>query len=387
MFRVNPLFILVMALVVGGPSGCGGKAQMSSAGRMPDPALSSGQPVAVRVFDVVPSVAKSDLLIPAALSIEGVAVVTAQRDGAIARLRVQEGSRVSKGEVIANLSGDEDLRAQLRQAELEVNRLKVEQSQLEALIKLDRNEFEREKGLAKEGFISQADVEHAQFKFEAASLELDKSRVASQAAQSKVEAAKVELKKSVISAPISGLVSHRYVELGSSVARNEKLFEISPVSPLQVKFQLPQAERGRLGPGSVVGVSLVERDSFVASARVRRIQPVADPASNTFGYVADLIGGRGLMPGLAVNVRVPRTASGPDVLIPQSAFPPNSDLRRGTAATLFVVDGDRCAVRSVWVNSLNGDQVEIVSGLNAGDRVILSPPAQLKAGDLVAPRN
>src|SRR6266851_9888550 len=109
MFRVNPLFIFVMGLVVGGTSGCGGKAQVSSAGRKPDPALSSG-PVAVRVFDVVPSVAKSDLLIPAALSIEGVAVVTAQRDGAIARLRVQEGSRVAKGEVIANLSGDDDLR-------------------------------------------------------------------------------------------------------------------------------------------------------------------------------------------------------------------------------------------------------------------------------------
>jgi len=387
MFRVNPLFILVMALAVAGLAGCGGKAQVSPAGRLLDPASTSGQPVTVRVFDVVPSVAKSDLLIPAALSIEGVAIVTAQRDGAIARLRVQEGSHVSKGEVIANLSGDEDLRAQLRQAELEVNRLKVEQSQLEALIKLDRNEFEREKDLAKGGFISQADVEHAQFKFEAASLELDKSRVASQAAQSKVEAARVELKKSVISAPISGLVSHRYVELGSSVARNEKLFGISPVSPLQVKFQLPQAEKGTLGPGSVVGISLVDRGAIVASARVRRIQPVADPASNTFGYVADVIGGRGLMPGLAVNVRVARMASAPNILVPQTAFPANSNLRRGTAATLFVVDGDRCAVRSVWVNSLDGDQVEIVSGLNAGDRVILSPPVQLKAGDLVIPRN
>jgi RND family efflux transporter MFP subunit len=386
MFRVNSVFVLVVGLAAG-LSGCGGKAQVSSAAGSPNSNSNSGQPIAVRVYQVARSVARGDMLIPAALSIEGVAVVTSQRDGAIAQLRTQEGSRVSKGEVVARLSGDDDLRAQLRQAELEVNRLQVEQSQLDALIKLDRNEFEREKILAKDGLSSQSQVEHAQFKFEASSLELQKSRVASQAAQSKIEAVKAELKKSVINAPISGLVTHRYVEMGSSVARNDKLFEISPLSPLQVKFQLPQAERATLGPGSIVGISLVDGDTVVASARVRRIQPVADAASNTFGYVADVIGGRGLMPGLAVGVRVPRSVSSPNLLVPQSAFPANSDLRRGTAATLFVVDGDRCAVRSVWVNAIDGDQVEIVSGLSAGDRVILSPPAQLKAGDLVAVRN
>jgi RND family efflux transporter MFP subunit len=387
MFRLNALSLLVVALAVGGLTGCGGRAQTSSATGAPNSNSNSGQPIAIRVYQVATSVARGDLLIPAALSIEGVALVTSQRDGAISQLRVQEGSRVTKGEVVARLSGDDDLRAQLRQAELEVNRLQVEQSQLEALIKLDRNEFEREKILAKDGLSSQSQVEHAQFKFEASSLELQKSRVASQSAQSKADAVKAELKKTVISSPISGVVTHRYIELGSSVARNEKLLEISPASPLQVKFQLPQAERATLGPGSVVGISLIDGDAVVASARVRRIQPEADAASNTFGYVADVIGGRGLVPGLAVNVRVPRSVSSPNLLVPQSAFPANSDLRRGTAATLFVVDGDRCAVRSVWVNSIDGDQIEIVSGLSAGDRVILSPPAQLKAGDFVAVTN
>lgn len=383
MFRPYALLVLVPALAVGGLTSCGGKAQVSSTRSLPDQPSGSGQPVGVRVYDVVPSVARGDLLIPAALSIEGVAVVTTRRDGAIAQLKVLEGSRVAKGNVIANLSGDDELRAQLRQADLETKRLIVEQRQLEALVRLDRNELEREQILAKDGLTSQKDVEHAQFKFEAASLELDKSRVAYQAAQAKVEEVKAELSRSVINAPISGIVTHLYVELGSSVAKNDKLIEISPASPLQVKFQLPQAERGRLGPGSVVGIAPAEQDSVVARARVRRIQPVADAASNTFGYVAEVMGGRGLMPGQAVNVRVPRTASTPNQLVPLSAFPANSDLRPGTAAMLFVVDGNRCVARSVWVNALYGDQVEIVSGLNAGDQVILSPPAQLKAGDIV----
>ena len=186
-----------------------------------------------------------------------------------------------------------------------------------------------------------------------------------------------------MSAPISGLVTHRYVEMGSSVAKNDKLFEISPLSPLQVRFQVPQADRATLGPGSLVGISQVDGDKIVANARVRRIQPVADAASNTYGYVADVIGGQGLTPGLAVTVRVPRSQSSPNALVPRSVFPDGSNLRRGTAATLFIVEGDRSAVRTVWVNTIDADQVEVVSGLSAGDRVILSPPAQLKAGDLL----
>jgi RND family efflux transporter MFP subunit len=379
--------VLLVVLALSSLTSCGGKAQVAATGASHNATSSSAPTLTVRVFDVVPSVAHGDTSIPAALSVEGVAVVTAQRDGAIAQLRAQEGTRVAKGEIIARLSGDDDLRAQLQQNELEVNRLKVEQGQYEALIKLDRNELNRAKLLAKDGLISQSEVEHAEFKLEAAILELDKAKVSTQSAQSKVDAVKAELKKSEVRAPVTGLVTRRFVEAGSNVAKNEKIFEVSPVSPLQVKFQLPQTERAQVGLASVVGVSLVEGEKIVASARVRRIQPVADAASNTVGYIADVVGGRGLMPGLAVNVRVPRSISSRNLLIPLTAFPANAELRRGTATTLFVVDGNKCAVRSVWINALAGDQVEIISGLVAGDRVILSPPVSLRAGDLVDARN
>jgi RND family efflux transporter MFP subunit len=182
-------------------------------------------------------------------------------------------------------------------------------------------------------------------------------------------------------------VTRLYVELGSSITKNDKIVEISPTAPLQVKFQVPQPERTRLAPGSLLGVSLIDEDAIVASARVRRIEPVADPASNTFGYVADVVGGRNLLPGLAVNVHVPRSVSGPNFLIPKTAFSESSEFRRGTAATVFVVEGTKSAVRSVWINGLEKDQVEIASGLNTGDRIILSPPTQLRAGDLVAIKN
>jgi RND family efflux transporter MFP subunit len=386
--RYSPILAaLLVAILSGGLIACGGKAQTSPPRVGAQAAAPTAQPLEVQVYDVVPSVARGDLLIPASLSIEGVAVTTSRRDGVVAQLSVRQGSHVSKGSTIARLSGDDELRAQLRQAEVELDRLKVEQSQLEALIRLNRNELERETTLAKDGLSSQKDVERAQFKFEAATLELEKSKVATNGARAKVDEIKAELQKNMIIAPISGVVTQLYVQLGSSITKNDKIVEISPASPLQVKFQVPQPERTRLTTGSLLGISLIDGEEVVASARVRRIEPVADPASNTFGYVADVVGGKNLLPGLAVNVRVPRSVSGPNFLIPKTAFPAGSEFRRGTAATVFVVEGTKSVVRSVWINGLEKDHVEIASGLNTGDRIILSPPTQLRAGDLVAIKN
>jgi RND family efflux transporter MFP subunit len=388
MSRLNTqiLSTILLAVLSCSLSGCGGNAQSTSHIAV-QPASTAAQPLEVKVYDVVPSVARGDLMIPASLSIEGVAIITTRREGVVAQLSVTEGSKVTKGSVIARLSGDDELQAQLRQAQIELDRLKVEQGQLDALIRLNRNEFEREKTLAKDGLSSQKDVERAQFKFDAAVLELEKSKVAATGARAKVDEIKAQLQQSVITAPISGVVTRRFTELGSSVSRNDKIVEISPTSPLQVKFQVPQPERTRLAAGSSVGISLIDGDAIVATARVRRIEPVADPASNTFGYVADVVGGKNLLPGLAVNVRVPRSVSGPNFLVPQSVFPASSEFRRGTAATVFVVEGTKCAVRSVWINGLEGENVEIASGINTGDRIIVSPPTQLRAGDLVAAKN
>jgi RND family efflux transporter MFP subunit len=328
-----------------------------------------------------------DLLVPAAISVEVTAMVLARRDGGVSQLSGQEGSRVTKGQVIAQLSGDDELRAQLRQAELEVKRLEVEQREYDALVKLNRNELEREQTLFKQGYSPVRDVERAQFKYDGAVLEVEKTRVAGQVAQAKVTEVKAELEKSTVRAPITGIVTHRFAKLGTNVVKNDKLFEITQLAPLQVKFQVPQTERGALGPGSVLNLSAAENDQIIARARIRRTDPVAEAASNTVGFLADVLAGRGLMPGMAVNVHVPRRDAGPSMWIPQAAFPAGAEVRKGATSTVFVVAGDKCMARAVWVNSVTGDQVEIVSGLAMGDRVILFPPAELKAGDSVTIKN
>lgn len=374
----NTLHVLVFIVSLLSACSAGSKPRQISA------VPTSAAPVVVNVFDAQPSANSSsgDLLIPAAISVEQIAVVLAEREGRIINLPGQEAARVTKGEILAQFN-DDDQRFQLRQAEIEVNRLGVEEQQYDALVKLNRSELDRELLLAKQGVSSSADVERAKYKHEQSVHEYDKTRLATEGARARVEAAKLELQKSTVRAPITGIITRRYIALGTNVARNDKLFEVSKLAPLQVKFQLPQTEKIMPTRGQIVSLSAVNNSQPIATARIRRIDPIADATINTFGYLADVISGSGLMPGVAVNVHLPRPPNVGSFWIPRAAFQPTADLQNGSSMTLFVVEGDKASSRVVLVSGFEGDQVEVVSGLVKDDRVVLAPPAGLKDGDVV----
>lgn len=344
-------------------------------------------PFNVHVFNAQPSTSSDggDRLIPAALSVEGNAIVLAERAGHIVSLSGSEGARIKKGQVIARFD-DEDQRTQLRELEIECSRLKVEEQQYEALVKLRNSELTREQTLAREGVSSKVNVEQAEYRLEQANHEYNKAKLVSANGQVKIRAAQIEVEKSTVRAPIDGVIIHRYATLGSNVAQNDKLFEVSKLSPLELKFQLPQNENTKLNPGEIVNLSAVDDNRVIARARIRRVNPVADSTSNTFGYVADVISGSGLMPGLAVNVHLARADGVIGFWIPRAVFPAGTDLRSSSTATLFIANGSRAGARVVLVNSIEGDQVEIISGLGTNDSVILSPPAELKDQDPIEVR-
>lgn len=341
--------------------------------------------VEVEVFEVSPTQVTSQQLVPAAVSVERQAMILAQRDGIILNLTGEEGKKVGRGEIIGRLN-DEDTRSQLQQADLEATRSAIEERQYEAMVRVNRSELEEETALAEQGLSSKRQVNRAQYKLDVATEELERTRLTTRAAKVKVEGVKLEIEKAVVRAPLDGVITRCYVKLGAGVVKNDKLFEVAQLRPLQVRFQLAQGEETRVGRGTTVELTAPESDRIIARARVRRVEPVADAASNTIGYLADVIGGSNLIPGAAVNVRVPRLAKASTHWVPRSAFPSIADPGRGAATTLFVVLGDKSAARAVWIGRVEGDQVEVSSGLETGDRVILSPPAELKAGDQIAVR-
>jgi RND family efflux transporter MFP subunit len=335
------------------------------------------KPIEVSVLEAKPSAAKTEPAIPAVLSVEHTAVVLAQRDGIVTALHVEEGMRVAKGHLMAQLD-DHDLRIQLREATLEVSRLLVEERQYQAQAQLNRSELDQNKTLFKEGLTSQRQLDRAEAQLNVSLQEAEKSQLNTRIARAKVEAVQAEIDKTQVCAPFDGVIIHRQISLGANAVRNDKLFELAQSGPLQVRFQ--SAPTRRIGE---IELLLPDGDRVVARARIQRVTPVADVASNTLGYVAEVIGGAGLIPGMAVNVRIAGPAAGVTMWLPRMAF----SAVDGSAGSLFVVEGERCAARTVSIKSVDGDQVEVGEGLTAGDLVIFAPRAALKSGDAVAVRN
>ena len=372
------LLLLLVTLLI---AGCSAQSQTRVPENRKTPTETS-IPV-VHVFDVqpAPNLTTGDLLIPAALSAEDTAIVSAEVEGRAVNVTGEEGSRVVKGEILAQLS-DGEQQGQLRQAELDVSRLKVEGQQLQALIKLNRSELDRESLLASQGLVSKGEVERAEYKLEQSVHEFEKTRLATESAVAKLEVVKLEMQKTLVRAPVAGVVTRRYIAPGTNVARNDKLFEVAQISKIELRFRVPQTSVRPLQSGQLLGLSTDEQGGVIATARIRRRDPVADPASNTFGYVAEIVGPGKLMPGLTVYVHLPRIGDG-NFWLPLAAFPFRSDLKNGASNTVFIVKGERVSSRSIVVKSIAGDQVEVASGLMKDDRIILAPPAELKDGDQV----
>jgi RND family efflux transporter MFP subunit len=342
--------------------------------------------VVVKVFDVQPAsnTTNGDLLIPAALSVENTAYVLSELEGRIINLSGEEGSRVAKGQILAQFN-DEEQRGQLRQAELEIGRLKVEAQQLQALIKLNRSEFDRESLLASQGLVSKGEVERAQYKLEQSVQELEKNRLATESAVARMEVVKLEMQKTIVRAPVSGVITRRHISLGTNVARNDKLFEVAPLSSMELRFRVPQTSGSLLEYGQVLDLSTDDKGAVIAKARIKRRDPIADAISNTFGYVAEIVGNTTLMPGQTVYVHLPGSGdSYTSYWLPLAAFPTGSDLKNGAMSSVFVVNGEKVSTRSVVIKTIEGDQVQVEFGVTKDDRVVLAPPAGLKPGDHVA---
>lgn len=383
----KPVFgLLVLSFpVVIALSGCGAGDTTVSAGSPVKAAAATASsprtPLDVKVFEVKGET-KPERLVPAVLSTEATATVLAPRDGIIVDLRARQGAEVVKGEELARLS-TEDLDAQLEQAELEVNRLSIEERQYEAMVQANQSERDQEAALLKDGLISKRQFDRRQYELDASVQELEKARLATETARSRIKTVKVDMAKCTIRAPMTGIVTQCSAKLGTSIVRNERLFEVARLSPLEVKFHLPLSDHARFGPGRVLGLSLVGSDRVAAQARIRRLDPVADVSSNSRGYWADVIGGAGLIPGMAVTVRLPREDAASTVSVPRTAFPNTTDLGLGASSVLFVLQNDRVEVRAVSLGAVDGDQVQVAAGLTVGDRVVLAPPAGLADGDTI----
>jgi RND family efflux transporter MFP subunit len=237
------------------------------------------------------------------LSVEHEVDVLAKLSGVVVQAPKEESQQVRAGEELARLD-DRQLVAQLDKAQADLTVAEDNVKYNEAELKAKQANLRRTQQLRQLGLGSEADLDNADFLEKGAEYDLKAWEATVVGNQANVRELQAELDQTRIRAPFSGVIAHRYIREGQSVLKDEKCFRISQLSPLQVQFQVPETSGRKPHLGDAVHLATVEDAGRTLQARVVKMSPIVDPASDSYDVTARLTGAdiSDLRPGMAVRV-------------------------------------------------------------------------------------
>lgn len=272
----------------------------------PTPTAAAGTPPAqpLPVTTTPPEAPRKDYIASGPLVVEDQVELSAQRDGVLTEILAETGAPVTKGQLLARLD-DRQLTADRDAAAAKERSAAADLKNWEAAAKVAQLERERAEELWKANIIAREQEEKAKYQSEATEYEVERQQEDLKYAQETLRSLHLELEKTRITAPFDGVVARRYVRAGQDVTKNERLFWISAVGPLRVKFSLPENYVGRVQRGTqlIVTTSVAPQENY--KARVVVVSPIVDPSSDSIDVTAELQGpSAGLRPGMTANIRL-----------------------------------------------------------------------------------
>jgi multidrug efflux pump subunit AcrA (membrane-fusion protein) len=205
------------------------------------------------------------------------------------------------------------------------------------------------------------------------------SQAKSQVMQSWSQLSEIDasLKDTVSIAPFDGMILEKVVEVGDTVQPGQPLIKFGDVKFKRLQAAVPSMMVGNLQKGMVVPVTI--NGTLRTKARVAQIYPIADPKRHTVTVKFDLYTNVDAAPGMYAEISIPnRSNTEKSVLvIPRTALLPG----RSLPSILRVTKEGKSEMRLVRLGSDQGNnKVAVVSGLQAGDKIIDHPPAGATSG-------
>lgn len=307
-------------------------------------------PVPVEVAEIERGAISSYITASANLVPEDDVKVLSEAEGRIAKLRVEEGDHVNAGEELALLIRDE--------AEIALNKARLKASNAEMA-------FTRARETLEQGLISRE--------------EYDRLKMEHEVARQEIAEAEWRLSKTSIRAPFAGHVTERYVNRGQHVRPGDNLFAVADFEPLIAKIYLPEKDVLQLGTGRAVRLTMAADESISFAGRIRQISPVVDTSTGTVKVTIEAIETPAqVRPGAFVTVNIVREQRDKVVRVPRESV-----IRELRSAHVFVCQGDEAVKRPVTIGLEEGDWIEILSGVEAGEQVIVAGQGGLKPGTKV----
>lgn len=361
-------FFLILALALAG-GGCGDRRGEQGTGGKGAPAVVKGATVAEVASAPMEETAELSGTVRSRTS----AAVAARVAGSIALLRVREGDRVKKGELLARLDAREN-QASAAVASAGIDEAGRFLDEAVARKKLADATFERYQRLFAEQAVTRQEFDIRETEKELAAQGVARAEARLKQSRELSRGAGTVADYTRITAPISGVITAKHADLGSSVFPSQPIFTIEDEGSYLLEVAIPESLLTKVKSGVKVRVSL---DAIPGSFTlpVSEIVPAADPLSRTFAAKIPL-SLRGLKSGMFGRASLPVGRGGNTLTVTKSAV-----VERGALTSVWVLDGERIArMRLVKVGKTIGDRVEILSGLSAGERVVTAGTEKVSEG-------
>ncbi|WP_455210228.1 efflux RND transporter periplasmic adaptor subunit [Kaarinaea lacus] len=295
--------------------------------------------------------------------------VSAETSGRVMEIKFDIGDFVQAGTVLIRITKAEQ---QSQFAAVEAQR-----NEAQARLQEAQDEFVRVKGVFEKKLVAQSALDKAKADLRAAEQRL-------QAAEARVKQAQEQLRYTVVKAPYSGVVVDRHVELGEMVAPGKPVLTGLSLQHLRAAAQVPQSLVTALQAADKVRVIVSQEQSgepLEVSVQSQRLQlsPQADTRSHTFlarAYLPEAT--PNVYPGMFSKMAIV-TGEREALLIPAQAVVHRSEL-----TAVYVVKDQHVHLRQVRIGRRQGDLVEILAGLEAGEQVALDP---IQAGIFLKEQN
>lgn len=357
----------------------------------------------------------------------------------IKEILVDEGTKVTKGQVLARLK-DDTVRAEYQQAKAALDGAKASLAELQAGtrdeeiagaqervnsaiagveqarsdLELVSKRVERNRDLEAEGAISrdrldeinnqerisQANLEQAEATLQEANQELKQFKTGARPeainrakaelaqAQGKLQYASVQLENTVIKAVTNGIVAERNAKVGdltspvgNPASPSPTLFTIIENGSLELRLQVPETDLSKITPGQAVKIINNQNSATPIIGKVREIDPIVNSESRQAIVKVNLPSDTNLQPGMFLEAAI-STSKKQGTTVPVKALLPQTEDK---AIAFVVLENDTVESRPVTMGEILADnQIEVLSGLENGERVVVKGAAYLKGGDRVS---
>jgi RND family efflux transporter MFP subunit len=313
--------------------------------------------------------------------------------GKVLDVLIEEGHPVKAGQILAHLD-DSQPRAALAFAEAQLASARKSYLEDEARLQQAELTLQRRQQLLKENVVGRAELDEAQSNVDALKARIGYARQQIGVAEAQVALQKTNLADMVVRAPFSGIVVSKDAQPGEMISpvsagggfTRTGIGTIVDMSSLEIEVDVNEAYINRVTPGMKVEAVLDAYQDWRIPGHVITTIPTADRQKATVRVriAFDKTDPR-ILPDMGVKVSFLRDEpTGGQAVQAARVLVPKTAVRTADGKKIvFVVKDDRVERRAVSVGLEQGDQIEVISGVTAGERVVIDGPQALKDGDKV----